>query len=182
MAMRAVTQTMERKSLWVAGIVCCVVIVGYLAMPRPNPTNAQDSSANRKSAPVEQSGQPLDQEKPETLAAIPESKRHADDAVAKELAEKAKLRDLEKAVAEQEVKLTAARKELGNIVRTKGIVYQGPGGDYSGAENPNAKQDAADFVKTKTAVEAEMKTLATLKSELEKEKARLGIASPPEAK
>ena len=173
---------MKPRSLWIAGVVCCVAIACIFGMNRPKPGDSHEPAANGKSSPADASGQPPKLVEPETVAAIPESSRHADDAVAKELAEKAKLRDLEKAVEEQEAKLTAARKELGNVVRTKGIVYQGPAGDYSGREYPNAKEDAAAYIRNRLAVDQEFKALLRLQSELEKEKTRLGIASPPEAK
>lgn len=173
---------MKPKTLWLALTSFCMaaLVVGYLTRGKhETPAGTSKQSPSRTSAKPREVGPsgPGD-----TAAAIPESKRHSEDLVEKDRSEKTKLRELEKAVAEQEVKLAAARKELGNIVRTKGIIYQGPGGDYSAKENPNAKQDAQDFVKTKAAVEAEMKHLDSLKSELEKEKARLGIASPPEGK
>jgi hypothetical protein len=179
MAMRDVSQAMECKRWWIVGVVCCVALVGFLAMPRPDAKVADGPAAKRESASADASGQP---EKLEPAAAIPESKRHADDSVEKDRAEKGKLRDLEKAVAEQETKLTAARKALGAVVRDKGIVYQGPDGNYSGRENPNAKEDAGDYIRNRLAVDREFKVLLRLQTELEKEKARLGIASPPEAK
>ncbi len=173
---------MKPKTLWLALTAFCMaaLVVGYLTHGKhETPLDTEKPIATKPSAKPGEAGQAGVSA---SAARIPESKRHSDDVVEKDRAEKAKLRELEKAVAEQETKLAAARKELGNIVRTKGIVFQGPGGDYSGKENPNAKQDAADFIKTKATVEAGMKTLDSLKSELEKEKARLGIASPPEAK
>lgn len=173
---------MERKAWWIVGVFCCVGIVGYLAIPRPHGKDAEDPAANRKSAPADASGQAPKLDEPATLATIPESKRHADDLVEKDRAEKGKLRDLEKAVADQEAKLAEARKALGAVVRNKGIVYQGPAGDYSGKENPNAKEDAADYIRNRLVVDREFKVLLGLQSELEKEKARLGIARPPEAK
>lgn len=173
---------MKPRTLWIALTSFCIgaLVVGYLTSGKhETPADTVKPTATKPSA---KPGEPGQADGSDSATRIPESKRHSDDVVEKDRAEKAKLRELEKAVAGQETKLAAARKELGNVVRTKGIVYQGPGGDYSGKENPSAKQDAEDFVKTKATVEAEMKTLDSLKSELEKEKARLGIASPPEAK
>lgn len=173
---------MKPKTLWLALTAVCMatLVVGYLTHGKhETPLDTEKPFATKPSAKPREAGQAGVSA---SAARIPESKRHSDDVVGKDREEKAKLRELEKAVAEQETKLAAARKELGNVVRTKGIVYQGPGGDYSGRENPNAKEDAAAYIRNRLAVDQEFKTLLRLQTELEKEKARLGIASPPEAK
>jgi uncharacterized protein involved in exopolysaccharide biosynthesis len=53
---------------------------------------------------------------------VPQSKRHAEQAVQKE----ARLKELRDAIRNQEDKVEERRKVLATIVRTKGIIYRGP--------------------------------------------------------
>ncbi|RYD21148.1 MAG: hypothetical protein EOP88_12445 [Verrucomicrobiaceae bacterium] len=135
---------------------------------------------------------------------VPQSQRHAAGEIEKHRARELPLKELKKAVRDQEMKVEEKRKILATIVRTKGIIYKGrdstivPPGDAPAAD-PNAEEvpddpqhraemakkdaeergrDAMAYVDAKQDFETDQELLKEMQRVLEREREKLKNERP----
>ncbi len=167
-----------------------------LSGAQDSPGSPDSSSSSRKWEPVEEresveEREPLAEEGAE--AKVPRSQRHEAGEIEKHRARELALKELKKAVSDQEMKVEEKRKILATIVRTKGIIYKGTDMKIASPDEPataaqadpqlqaelNKKdaeergRDAMAYVDAKRDFETDQELLKQMKLKLDAEREKL---------